>query len=401
MRLNLKNRNRNLTIILALIFALYLVVLVLTPRPIDWSLSFSKDDNIPYGTEILFKELRCLYDPAYINVNNRPLFNLYDDPVVENADFIFINKVFKPSDLDLDSLLTIVHKGSDAFISAIEFNEVFKDTLGFDVKEATDFTSSMDSLIINFTNAALKTDSGYIYRKAFHKVVFTKLDSLNTVILGVNKNNEALFVKLAFGEGNFYLHTNPLSFTNYALLQNDNNECAFKALSYLRSDNVVWDEYYKDKARPANSVVRYILSQPALRFGWYILLFGVVVYLIFGAKRKQRAIPVVMPPVNTSLSFVNTIGRLYLKRQNHLDIAQKKYSYFMFYLRTKCYIDTSLSEDMLKYEIAEKLDVPDRVLNKLFSLVKRLNMNVDYTEDDLMELSRIIEFIYNIISVRQ
>ncbi len=197
------------------------------------------------------------------------------------------------------------------------------------------------------------------------------------------------------------MHTNPLSFTNYALLQNDNYECAFKTLSYLHGNGLIWDEYYKEKFVPGNSIVRYILSEPALRYGWYIILFGVLVYFVFGARRKQRAIPVVGPPVNTSLSFVNTVGRLYFKRENHLDIAQKKFSHFMFFLKTKYYIDTTLGEEELKRAITEKLNVPERILNKLFSLAQRLKMNVDYTEDDLMELSRNIEFIYNIISVRQ
>ncbi len=188
MRLNLRDRNRNLVIILVLIFILYLVVLIINPKPLDWSLSFSKDDNIPYGTEILFNELPCLYDAENISVNKRPVFNLIEDSVVELSDFIFINKVFKPSELDLENLLDQVKNGSDVFIAAIDFNSIFKDTLGFDLKESFVLNSSSDSLCINFTNEALKTDSGYVYRKAYHRVVFSVLDSLNTVILGVNKN---------------------------------------------------------------------------------------------------------------------------------------------------------------------------------------------------------------------
>lgn len=380
--------------IISLVFVLYVIVLVIRPKPIDWSLSFSKDDSIPFGTEILYKELSCLYNVSEIEVNKKPLYNFWEHSFGEKEDLIFINNDFKPDRPDLDKLLNNVHKGSDAFVSAIDFSDAFKDSLKFDTNESFIYNLKDDSLVVNFTNDQLVTVEGYIYHKAFHKVIFSDLDTLQTTILGVNNKNEALFVKIAYGEGNFYIHTNPLSFSNYALLKGNNFECAFKALSYLSGEHVVWDEYYKEKAQPAKSVVRYILSQKALRYGWYLALFGVITYLIFGAKRRQRPIPVVEPPVNSSRSFITTVGQLYFKRGDHFDIAQKKYTYFLDFLRQRYYIDTNIEEAELIDEISEKLNVPKKAVKKLFSLSQRLKMNLNYTDEDLMELNKNIDFIY-------
>lgn len=395
MHLNLKNRNKNLFVIVSLVFVLYVIVLIIRPKPVDWSLSFSKDDSIPFGTEILYKELSCLYDDSTITVNKQPIYNFLEDSLKRIDDLVFINNEFKPDHLDLESLLKKVSKGSDAFVSAIEFADELKDTLGFTTKESFVFNLKEDSLVVNFTNEQLKTDNGYVYKKAFNKVAFNVVDTLHTTILGVNDKNEALFIKIKFGKGNFYMHTNPLTFSNYVLLKRNNYECAFKALSYLSGRQVVWDEYYKAKPRPSYSVVRYILSQPALRYGWYLTLFGILTYLIFGAKRRQRLIPVIEPPVNSSLSFIKTVGQLYFKKGDHYDIAQKKFTYFLEFLRLRYYIDTRADEADLINEITEKLDVPRKVVKKLFSLSQRLKMNLSYTEDDLLELSKNIEFIYN------
>lgn len=46
-------------------------------------------------------------------------------------------------------------------------------------------------------------------------------------------------------------------------------------------------------------------------------------------------------PKNTTLEFVKTVGNLFYRTQNHKNIAHKKITYFLNYLRTHYRLDTS------------------------------------------------------------
>ena len=45
------NKNKYLLWGIVAGFIIYLVILILNPKPVDWSLSFSKDDDIPYSSK--------------------------------------------------------------------------------------------------------------------------------------------------------------------------------------------------------------------------------------------------------------------------------------------------------------------------------------------------------------
>jgi len=388
-----KTKNSYLWIGIGVVFLLYLFVLVLTPPPIDWQLSYSGDDSIPYGCKILVEQLEKVNPEANFYINNKPVYN-YSEAIYGTSEFVFINQKFTPDKLDWNSLLERVSEGAYVFIAASELSENVMDSLQFDYDEFVVFDYTLDQLRLNFVNDELKTDSGYVFSKAYQKCYFTDFDTLSTTILGIDEENRVNFIKVDYGEGAFYLNLNPLAFTNFNMLEESNYEYAFKALSYLEGYNIVWDEYYKEKPRPSTSAVRYILSEEGLRFAWYLALSGLLLYIVFGAKRKQRIIPVFEPPTNTTISFINTIGALYFKRKNHRDIAQKKYNYFLEFLRSRYYIDTSVDEKVLIEEISQKLEIPERSLKKLFSQVQRLKMNASYTEEDLEQFTKNIDFIY-------
>jgi hypothetical protein len=51
------------------------------------------------------------------------------------------------------------------------------------------------------------------------------------------------------------------------------------------------------------SPMRFILNNPPLRYAWYLLLLGLLIFVLFNAKRKQRIVPVIEPLKNTSLDL--------------------------------------------------------------------------------------------------
>ena len=83
------------------------------------------------------------------------------------------------------------------------------------------------------------------------------------------------------------------------------------------------------------SIFRYIFTQPALTWAYYLVLIGLLFYALFAGKRTQRVIPVVEPPRNTSLEFAQTVGRLYFQQGDHDNLARKKIQYFLAGLRER------------------------------------------------------------------
>ncbi len=388
--------NKYLLIGFSVALVAYIVVLILTPRPIDWSLSFSKKDKIPYGSSILFAELEQLFADGEIKTMHSPIYNYLQHTSQNNTSFIFINNFFKPDDLDLNKMLDMVESGANVFVSAVEFTEKLQDTLRFSVDEEVFSTyETSDSIILNLVNPKLKSSKGYTYNKAFHKVYFESYDTLKTTVLGIGDKALTNFVRIKYGAGNFFINTNPLAFTNYNMLIGENYEYVFKCLSYLPNATVIWDEHYKQKDAVSGSEFRYILSQNALRYAWYLLLFGLLVYMVFGSKRRQRMIPIIKPPQNTSLSFVDTIGRLYYRKKDHLNMAKKKYTYFLEFLRTKYYINTAHIGPEMYNEISEKFEVPNATVKQLFNMVQRIHQSQSISEEDLIQFDKKLDFFYD------
>lgn len=123
--------------------------------------------------------------------------------------------------------------------------------------------------------------------------------------------------------------------------------------------------------------------------------FGVLVLFIFGARRRQRSIPVIARPENTSLSFIDTMARLYYSRHDHLDIATKRYTYFLEFLRARYYINTGADESRVISEVARKSGVSERSVAALFKMGNKLERLRQISQEDLEQFNRQIEFFYN------
>jgi hypothetical protein len=94
------------------------------------------------------------------------------------------------------------------------------------------------------------------------------------------------------------------------------------------------------------------------------------------------------------LDFVETIARLYFLNQNHLNIAQKRYQYFLDYLRSTYYLDTSLPESRLIEETSRKSGVPERTLASIFRMAANIEKVHHISHEDLHQFNRQLEFFY-------
>ncbi len=374
-------------------FLVLLIFELMSPKKIDWSLSFERSDKIPFGTYVLYDLLPNIFSKNEITLNEKSLYERFNKSESQD-NIIIITKTFSPNKMDLNELLDIVYKGSNAFISANEIYGKFADTL----KLSLDFffrksIIEADTNILNYTNSKIKTDSGYIYYKALNSYYISKFDTTNSLVLGFSKDSLVNFIKISHGRGHFFINTNPLAFTNYNLLLRNNYEYVSKSLSFLPNRNTIWDEYYKPNKKISRTPLRYILSNKALKYAYYLLIVGIFIYIIFESKRKQKIIPVINAPKNTSLEFINTISRLYYSKGNHRDIAIKKFKYFIDFLNSKYFISDYNKEDINK--IAEKTGVNSVLINDIFTRYNNIVECKNISSDQLIKFNDKIEKFYS------
>lgn len=369
------------------------------PKALSWRDSYNSQDKIPLGCYVLFNELETFTDKDIIT-NTKDFYSSSKDiDSTKKSTAIFINKNISFYGEEADALLNYVNQGNTALISTTSFYGKIADTLNIET------TNTQTSFIKKeaeqeFTSPSL-ADNKTIFKDVVENSYFVSIDTLNTTVLGTIYNDEleekVNFIKVKFGENNgaFLIHTNPFAFTNYHLL-NNNEDYAATVLSYLPKDQIIWDDYYKSGRRVIQSPLRYILSQPSLKWAFYLAITTLIVFVLFKSKRTQRIVPVIEPLENTTVEFTKTIGGLYFQNKEYTNIIDKKITFFLETIRTQYYLNTTnLNSDFIE-KLALKSATSLADVKALIDLIKYCKQKQVHTENDLIVLNtKLEEFLNN------
>jgi hypothetical protein len=225
-------------------------------------------------------------------------------------------------------------------------------------------------------------------------VVYNDFSTGADEVLSTNKNGRQMFIRISVGEGNFYLHSIPLMFTNFFMVDPVNSTYISKSLSFLPAQDVIWDEYFKPGKVRTDSPVAHLLEQTPLRWAWFLALAGVVLFMIFESKRKQRIIPVVEPVSNTTLDFTQAVGMLYYEHGDHKDISEKKIKFLLEYIRNQWGLSTTDFGSEFREKLSAKSGVHRMEIEQLFTQIERIQKSKEIEEDALLQLSRWIDDFY-------
>jgi hypothetical protein len=116
--------------------------------------------------------------------------------------------------------------------------------------------------------------------------------------------------------------------------------------------------------------------------------------MIIGAKRKQRIIPVIEPLRNTTLDFVDIVGTLYYQAGNHKNIADKKITFFLEYIRSSFQVKTTLYDDIFIERISNLSGVDKQKVHDLFYYFSDITFKQSITQQQLLKLNKMIEDFY-------
>lgn len=382
-------------------------------KKFSWKETFSADSDQPYGT-MFIRQLLEGYRPGekFIHNDKTPLSDLFDnDSTSYPADYIFIGNELLLNEEDTHELLEFIQSGNDALVITRYLPYQLVDSIFYAECENGLYLDKhvMPSATFNFYHPSLHTVKGYTYAyrpgsrrdyewTALQPGVFC--DSTRALVaLGHFDNDAVNFFKLPFGEGNLYIHTNPIAFTNYFMRMPDKTEYAAEVFSHLKGKTIIWDEYSRSQfvsPETESNPLALIMQHDALKYAWWLMLVSVILYTVFTAKRKQRIVPVREEKINTSMEYVKMISALHFENGNNNDIALKKMKYFLYFIRAKYGINSAhITHNHFK-RLAEKSEIDLNHIESIFDQYGRIEKN-PYSSagaHQLMSLYNAIEYFY-------
>jgi hypothetical protein len=389
------------------------MVLQLTScKKTNWNENYREKEKSPFGTYIIYNEAKTLFkneEIVYLKQNIYDyLFDNYNTTSANFGTYICIkNNAYKLTKDGVKDLLSFVNDGNNAFISLNEFSD--------DLKEQLEFTTNNLDKNINSIKALKALKGEYsLEHKGFENEVFTldrnskrhyfiSYNKNKTIVLGTTKiDGEKLpnFLKIYHGKGAIYIHTNPIVFTNYYLLKNKESYTE-KVFSYLPNNTVYWDPqikksiYSNKKDEDNTSVFKYFLQHETLTWFLIVSSAGILLFMLFNARRKQRAIPIIKPLENTTVAFTQTISSLYLKEEDHKNLADKKIAYFLEKVRTKYLLNTNnLNQNFIQI-LASKSGNKIQNTKYLVNTIITLNNKSECSKEELLVLHKMIEKFFN------
>lgn len=393
------------------IYLIFLVIVIIgvvavdstTPKPINWSPTYSVNDKIPFGLYVFDHELKGILKPDTLETVNVTPYEFFDyyynyDTLVNtystSGTFVAINEYPNIDDQSMQELLYFATQGNSIFLSMKTMPQMLLDSLKLDFRSDFELTNTT---ALWFTNENLGPET-YNLIEGLGSNYFSKIDTLNTTILGYQGTDKAFanYIKVGYKGGNFLLHLQPTAFTNYHLLKENHSEYAEKVLSYIPKGNIFW--YTKDltDGHISQNPMRFIFSQPALKAAWYLFLLGMIVFILFNAKRKQRIVPVIIPLENTTIEFTKTIGNLYFQEGNHHTIIDKKIIYLLDKIRRDYLLDTANLDEKFVQKLQQKTGKNREDLKQLFYKINQHRKgHYESVENDLVEINTLIEKIFN------
>ncbi|MHA6280715.1 DUF4350 domain-containing protein [Salinimicrobium sp. CAU 1759] len=367
------------------------------PQEINWSPSYSALDKIPLGTRVLFENLE--EQELDLQEVNTPPFEFLQDTTVTGTYF-FLNNQLAIDQNELKRIFAWVAKGNTAFFIAENFSENLLDTLDLKMETLVPKNGISSKPLLNLADPRLANSRPFLFDKETYQNVFVFPDSLPKKVLGVTQlqqDSAAInapkinFLSDTVGKGMVYLHSTPKAFSNYFLLQENNAQYAEKVLAYVPAQKTLfWDHYYKTGKTFHTSPLFVILNNKALKWAYYFVIIGSILFIIFEGKRKQRSIPVVEPLRNQTLDFTRTIAGLYLDRKDYKGIATKKIALFLDHVRSHYRISTHEPDPYFFDRLAGMSGNDTEEVKSLWQLMDQIKKQHSVTKEELLELNRAI-----------
>ncbi|REC78042.1 hypothetical protein DRF60_10290 [Chryseobacterium elymi] len=377
--------------IYAVIFIVVMLILALLEvnkkETTDWRKNFNINEKSPFGLFVFNNEAKDLFKNNLKKTEETP-YDYYGQRKKSPHNILVIEK-----NLDKESwkkILDQVSNGSDAMILVSRVSKDIADSIGY---HSSDISFEEENVLKltdkEYQNDFIKLDKfpsgrGFSYIKPKVEVLGRTVEK--------NNSDQANFIKTKFGKGTIYVHCEPLFLTNYYLLKPGSLKYTQDVFSYLQDRETIW--FVENDTKVSRFFMRFVLSNPALKYAWWVFLGGLVLFIFFDAKRKQRIVPVLEPLRNTSVDFVKSIGNLYLQEGNFHDMMAKKAQYFLNKIRMDLLIDTQNLDAEFAKKLHLKTGKPIEMIDEAIALMRKgQDPYAGVMKEDLERMNKLLDEI--------
>lgn len=405
----------------------------------NWNVTLQQDSKIPYGSYLAFRSLKYYFPQARIEAVSKGFrYENIEDGMRLDADsaaLLVLNGLdFYVSDNELEDLVSFAKKGNEIFLICSRMDNKLEERFGCSKEQefpeeyplsfvdpgkknvralsllldsAQHYGMEGRSLLGYFsfippdtTAQATEADStssnadDYVNKKTV-TIDDENSDDAAPEILGKTLDTNVNFIRYRVGKGHITLHAAPLAFSNYFLLQPGNTKYLDGVWQSFPANisHIYWNDYFKRHREHAS--IWMLFKYEATRWALLIAIITLLLYVLFESKRRQRIIPIVPKLENSSVTFVETVGRLYFNKGNHHNLGEKMIQHFLDWVRTHYYLNTNQINEAFTQQLIIKSNLPESTVREMIRMVNEVRLReVSIDEAYLYHLHNTIQQFY-------
>jgi len=409
----------NICIVVAVLAGLSACLPRRTSKPnTDWRINLSEKSSSPYGCRLAWDALPYYFPRARIQRLDKSFrYNHMGESMWQEAPdsatlLILEGLDFFISNGEWQTLKVFMEEGHEVLLLCSRLDARLEEELGLSKM------LSLEEQPLNIYNDGMgnahllqlanrKGSFGYqgrslqgFFKQLTDSTILTPgYDTIRPpVVLGSRTDAPGMpnVLRFQMGKGHLTLHAAPLVLSNYFLLQENNRFYLEGLLHTLPShiNKVYWQSYYRRQRQGSNFSV--LWQSPATRSALLLALFTLLLYVLFEMKRRQRIIPQLPQPENTSVAFATTIGMLYYHQGNHTNMAHKMWQHFQEWLRQKHNLEVQAGEAHFAKKLAGKTGQSMAQTNKLLYYAGLLQQeHYNFGADDLRLFYEALQAFYH------
>lgn len=362
-------------------------------RQTNWRYSLDRNSTEPFGCFLAYSMLPQLFIAAEIKGNNHPFDSIYEANQKKHFDkqnqlYVFVIKNFHPTQDETAILYEYLKKGGNVFLATTSTNAVF-DSL-FKIKISF-YDKDLDDTVMHY-RIPFREYGDY---KLNYPLSISYLNDSTPNIIGRARAGKAylpIITSQTIGEGTFILCTAPEICTNLFLLKENN--ISFYEFLFSHFQPTIYDIHWYSSIthngnfKKPNSNLWTLLKQKQYLFAFLILILLMILYLLFESKRRQRAILVLPELKNESMTFTETVGKLYFHQKDHKKLSEKMLLHYFEHLRSTYSIQTSHIQQDFLLKLSKKLNKPKDEVQSFITYLTDLQAKKEINEND-------IKYLYN------
>jgi hypothetical protein len=392
-----------------------------------WKKTYDIHKVQPFGCELIFNHLTELFPNSTITKNTQKIFNKerhshLDKTIITPSGFTMpndwtedyeeaTNQTIKQNNYEANWVLVGTSSFDEQDIYALfheleEGKKLIIASNNFSVKLLKNtFDISSDKASNNKKQLAVYLNNKEYLLDYIPNYKHIKANNFGKSLLKTKKGH-SLIERFTVGTGELIICTEAVLFTNYNLLTRNNRKIMEHCFSGFDDKDIVWFNNYKSsdyspktkkKREKSPSYLDFINDNPALQAAFYLLLLGGIIYAMLGIKRKQRLIPLVQLPINTTIKFVTMVGQLYRDNGSHEELATKKIIFFADWLREHFHLHGEVFTQDVFALISERSGVNQTRMTEVLRLIQLIKNSDSITKQTLLDLNERIESLKKIL----